>query len=109
MKAKHTLNKEDNTGKGKAKAKSKSKLKKDPEWIEAKKEYKAQRKVLRKERLTAKKEWREAREEVRRERRSARKEARGNGKGRGFGTERCIDQNGHVEKRHPSTNDIVES
>jgi hypothetical protein len=25
------------------------------------------------------------------------------------GTERCIDQNGHVEKRHPSTNDIVES
>ncbi|RYN23997.1 hypothetical protein AA0115_g8390 [Alternaria tenuissima] len=84
LKAKHTLNKEDNTGKGKAKAKSKSKLKKDPEWIEAKKEYKAQRKVLRKERLTAKKEWREAREEVRRERRSARKEARGNGKGRGF-------------------------
>jgi F0F1-type ATP synthase membrane subunit b/b' len=55
-------------------------MKKDPEWKEAKKEYKAQRKELRKERMAAKREWREAREEARREMRSARKETRRGGK-----------------------------
>ncbi|KAG9188021.1 hypothetical protein G6011_01944 [Alternaria panax] len=82
LKAKHALYKENNTGKGKAK--TKSKLRKDPEWKEAKKEYKAQRKALRKEQLAAKKEWREAREEARRGTRSARNDARAGGKGKEF-------------------------
>lgn len=75
LKAKHHAGE-----KGKGKGKEKSKMKKDPEWKEAKKEYKAQRKELRKERMAAKREWREAREEARREMRSARKETRRGGK-----------------------------
>ncbi|KAL1795319.1 hypothetical protein ACET3X_007135 [Alternaria dauci] len=92
LKARHALNQENNTGKGKGKGKAKSKLKKDPEWIEAKREYRAQRKVLRKERLAARKEWRAAKEEARRERRSARKEVRGGGKGK-----ECVRDEGKPE------------
>ena len=75
LKAKHSSHVTSDKGKGKGK--SKSKAKKDPEWKAAKKEYKVQRKELKKERLAVKREWREAREEMKREKRGAKGMAAG--------------------------------